>query len=94
MRREDATDEPGVWVRLTLDIGGSMTGFAPGADSPNDFWTVFKTQLVRLEHAIHVRSDGTRRRYDTIYVNRDRILLADVATDLTGDSFHEEALDA
>jgi hypothetical protein len=93
MMRDDTTDEPGIWVRLTLDTGGSMTGFAPGADSPNDFWNVFKTQLVRLEDAVHVRRDGTRRRYDTIYVNRERIVLVDVATDVAGETFNEEAVD-
>lgn len=94
MRREDTTQEPGIWVRITFDGGGSLTGFAPGADSPNDFWSVFKTQLVRLEDAVHVRPDGSRRRYDTIYANRERILLVDVAQDTAGEDFNEEAVDS
>lgn len=94
MRREDTKDEPGIWVRITLDTGGAVTGFAPGADSPNDFWSVFKTQLVRLGDAIEIRADGSRRRYDTIYVNRDRIVLVDVATDVSGNEYNEEPVDA
>ena len=102
MRRKDATSEPGIWVRMWLDTGSTLTGFAPGADSPNDFWTVFKTQLVRLEDAVEVRRDRSKRQFSTIYVNRDRIVLVDVAADVTSDttgevtdaSFHEEPLDS
>jgi hypothetical protein len=79
MRRKEASDEPGIWVRIELDGGSTITGFAPGAESPNDFWSVFKTQLVRLEHARERTRGGKRRIYATIYVNRDRIVLVDVA---------------
>lgn len=92
MRRDDTTSEPGIWVSLALDTGGTITGFAPGADSPNDFWTVFRTQLVRLEQAVEVRRDGAKRKFDTIYVNRDRIVLVDVAQGNDGESFHEKAI--
>lgn len=91
MRREDTSGEVGIWVRLSLDTGDVLTGFAPGADSPNDFWSVFKTQLIRLEQAVEVRRDRSKRRYETIYVNRDRIVLVDVAE---GDEFHDAPIDA
>jgi hypothetical protein len=94
MRREDTSGEIGIWVRLSLDTGDVLTGFAPGADSPNDFWSVFKTQLVRLEQAVELRSDHAKRRFDTIYVNRDRIVLVDVATSTDGADFHEAPLDS
>lgn len=93
MRREDTTREPGIWVRLTLDTASSLTGFAPGADSPNDFWSVFKTQLVRLEQVVEIRKDGAKRQYGTIYVNRDRIVLVDVASSDDDPSFHESPVD-
>ncbi|MCE9637543.1 MAG: hypothetical protein K8T90_17725 [Planctomycetes bacterium] len=85
MRRKDTTDEAGIWVRLELDNGATLTGFASGADSPNDFWSVFKTQLIRLEEAWETAPGGTRRNYPTIYVNRDRIVLVDVVEPESGE---------
>ena len=85
MRRKDTSEEPGIWVRIELDTGATLTGFASGADSPNDFWSVFKTQLIRLEDAWETARGGTRRSYPTIYVNRDRIVLVDVVSPEPGD---------
>ncbi|MCG3135636.1 MAG: hypothetical protein HMLKMBBP_03357 [Planctomycetes bacterium] len=71
------TDQKGIWVRITLDNGARMTGFATGADSPNDFWIVFKTQLVKLAEA-RVEWPGKKPKdYPVLYVNRDRICLVD-----------------
>lgn len=79
MAKERGGSEKGVWVRLTLDTGASILGWAPGADSPNDFWTVFKTQLVRIEQVRETPPKGRTRDYPFLYVNRDRIVLVDVA---------------
>ena len=79
MRRRNAAPGPGIWVRIELDSGATITGFAPGAESPNDFWTVFKTQLVRIEEARETRRRGGRRDYPALYVNRYRIVVIDVA---------------
>jgi hypothetical protein len=81
MRRKDTTGEPGIWVRIELDTGAMITGFAPGAESPNDFWTVFKTQLVRLDEVREIPRGGTRRDFPTLYVNRDRIVVVDVESE-------------
>ena len=67
----------GIWVRLTLADGSALRGYAPGAESPNDFWSKFRTQFVRLEHAERAE-DGGRPVDATVYVNRDRIVLAEV----------------
>lgn len=67
----------GIWVRLTLADGSVVRGYAPGADSPNDFWSKFRTQMVRLEQA-HRPGTNTPDEAETIYVNRDRIVLAEV----------------
>lgn len=67
----------GIWVRLTLEDGSVLRGYAPGAESPNDFWSKFRTQLVRIEDAEVERGPATK---DTpaLYVNRDRIVIAEV----------------
>ncbi len=65
----------GIRVRLTMDNHTSVTGFASGAESPNDFWAKFRTQLVRLDDATLERADGATEGHPTLYVNRDRILL-------------------
>ncbi|MFN0006709.1 MAG: hypothetical protein ACKVXR_02285 [Planctomycetota bacterium] len=71
------TEEKGIWVRLVLEDQTRVTGFAPGAESPNDFWTVFRTQLVRL-HQVEVQRPGKKARpFEVIYVNRDKIVLVD-----------------
>ena len=67
----------GIWVRLTLVDGSVLRGFATGADSPNDFWSKFRTQMVRLEEA---QRPGTNAPAEasTIYVNRDLIVVAEI----------------
>jgi len=94
MANPPSPKQPGIWVRISLDTRATLTGFAPGADSPNDFWTLFKTQLVRLHDVIELRPDGVKRRYDMLYVNRDRIVLVDVAEGNDRDHFHEQPVDA
>ncbi len=71
-------DEMGIWVRTTLMDGVEVTGFASGAESPNDFWSKFRTQMVRLTHAREVPPRGEVREHETIYVNRDQIGLVEV----------------
>lgn len=73
------TDNRGIWVKLVLDGGIRVTAFAPGADSPNDFWTVFKTQLVRLHDVEVVHPRKKAQSYPVLYVNRDKIVLVDAA---------------
>ena len=67
----------GIWVRLTMVDGSCVRGYAAGADSPNDFWSKFRTQMVRLEEAERV-GEGPELDGPTVYVNRDRIVLAEV----------------
>ena len=74
------SDETGIWVKLILDDGTVVTGFAAGADSPNDFWTTFKTQLVRLNDVHVTRPQHDTRDYPTLHVNRDKIVLVDTAS--------------
>ena len=50
----------------------------PGAESPNDFWTTFKTQMVRVDRATEQLSNGQTFEHATLYVNRDKIVLASV----------------
>lgn len=66
----------GIWVRLTMVDGSCVRGYAAGADSPNDFWSKFRTQMVRLEDVEHEGVDPPLG--GTIYVNRDRIVMAEV----------------
>lgn len=68
----------GIWVRLTLADRSQVTGFASGADSPNDFWSKFRTQLVRLDDAQLTIGTEEATRAATLYVNRDRILVIEV----------------
>ena len=74
-------DGEGIWVRLTLTGDAVINGFAAGAESPNDFWTTFKTQLVRLTSVQVKRADGDVRQHSSLYVNRDSIVLAEVDAD-------------
>lgn len=74
-------DERGIWVKMVLDGGIRISGFASGADSPNDFWTVFKTQLVRLSDVRVSRPGKKPIPYPTLYVNRDKIVLVDATQD-------------
>ncbi|MGH7162019.1 MAG: hypothetical protein ACREID_00940 [Planctomycetota bacterium] len=69
-----AVSESGIWVRFVLEGGVEISGFVVAADSPNDFWVTFKTQLVRVEHVRERLPSGKEVRHDTVYVNRDRIL--------------------
>ena len=66
--------DEGIWVRLTLSNGVEITGFATGAERPNDFWTKFRTQLVRLDKVNSGRPTGE----ETRYVNRDHIVVVDL----------------
>ena len=71
-------EDEGIWVRVSLDNGSQITGFAAGAESPNDFWTKFRTQLVRLDYSRHVGDHSNGASGDTLYVNRDHILLIEM----------------
>lgn len=71
-------DEAGIWVRLVLDDSTEVTGFVSGAESPNDFWTFFKTHLVRLEGVVETPANGKKIGHKALYVNRDRIALVGV----------------
>ncbi len=72
-------DNQGIWVRAWLDDGSQVMGFAIGAESPNDFWSKFRTQLVRLEEARITRADGEAKEQGALYLNRDRIVMVKVA---------------
>ena len=68
----------GIWIRLVLDGNSVLTGFVPGAESPNDFWVTFKTQLVRMDQAVGQLPSGKKIAHETVYVNRDYVMLAAV----------------
>ncbi len=76
--------DDGIWVTLMLDNGTEIAGFAPGADSPNDFGVTFKTQLIHLRTVQERRADGQVGSFADLYVNRDHILLAQI-TEPAGD---------
>ena len=67
----------GIWVRLTMVDGTSIRGYAAGAESPNDFWSKFRTQMVRLER-VRRAGDEDPDSHGTVYVNRDRIVTAEI----------------
>lgn len=75
-----ATDS-GIWVRLVIEGDTVLNGFVPGAESPNDFWVTFKSQLIRMERVTEELKNGTKLTHDRLYVNRDYILLATIATE-------------
>jgi hypothetical protein len=79
-----ATSESGIWVRLVIEGDTLVTGFVPGADSPNDFWVTFKSQLIRMERATEERKSGTKLTHDRLYVNRDQIILASIVSEPRG----------
>lgn len=68
----------GIWVRIVLDTGAEISGFVARAESPNDFWITFKTQLVRLERATETGADGRTNTHESLHVNRDRIVFVKV----------------
>ena len=71
-------EDEGIWVKVTLDNRSQLTGFAAGAESPNDFWSKFRTQLVRLDDARRVGDHSQGGAGETLYVNRDHILLVEI----------------
>lgn len=73
----------GFWVRLVIEGNSEITGYVAGAETPNDFWTTFKTQLVRVERAVEQLPTGRKTGHDAIYVNRDCIVLATVRPEPT-----------
>lgn len=80
----------GIKVALILDEGDRVEGFASGAESPNDFWSKFKTQCVRVDGARFVNTRGETSEHRALYVNRDRIRVAKIVTD-HDDSFGRRA---
>jgi len=75
------TTDAGIWVRLVIEGDTVITGFVPGADSPNDFWVTFKSQLIRMERVVEQLRNGTKLTHPRLYVNRDYIVLAAIATE-------------
>ena len=71
----------GIWVRLVIEGDTVVTGFVPGAESPNDFWVTFKSQLIRMERVTEELRNGTKVAHDRLYVNRDYILTAAIANE-------------
>jgi len=71
----------GIWVRLVIEGDTAVTGYVPGADSPNDFWVTFKSQLIRLERATEELKNGTKITHDRVYVNRDYVLIAKIVNE-------------
>ena len=71
----------GIWVRLVIEDDTVITGFVPGAESPNDFWVTFKSQLIRMERVTEELKNGTKTAHDRLYVNRDYILTAAIANE-------------
>jgi hypothetical protein len=74
----------GIWVRLVVEGDTVITGFVPGAESPNDFWVTFKSQLIRLERVTEELRNGTKLTHDRLYVNRDYVVLAAIANEPQG----------
>ncbi|HEX5137787.1 MAG TPA: hypothetical protein VFY93_12490 [Planctomycetota bacterium] len=74
----------GIWVRLVVEGDTVVTGFVAGAESPNDFWVTFKSQLIRLERVIEELRNGTKVTHARLYVNRDYVILASVANEPKG----------
>ena len=71
----------GIWVRLVIEGDAVVTGFVPGAESPNDFWVTFKSQLIRIERVTEELKNGTKLTHERLYVNRDYILTAAVVNE-------------
>ncbi len=70
--------DDGIWVKVTLHDRSQITGFAAGAESPNDFWSKFRTQLVRLDESRRVGDHSDAASGETLYINRDHILLVEI----------------
>jgi hypothetical protein len=70
--------EQGIWVRIITEGAIEVTGHVAGADSPNDFWTAFKTQCVHVDKAVETLPSGRKTGHDALYVNRDRIVAVSV----------------
>ncbi len=73
-------NEDGIWVRLTLNDGSIVAGFAPGADTPNDFWVKFRTQLVQLTDVTRTEAQGESSHVARLYVNRAAISVVELDT--------------
>jgi hypothetical protein len=73
--------DAGIWVRLVIEGDTVVTGFVPGAESPNDFWVTFKSQLIRMERVIEEPKGGAKISHDRLYVNRDYVILAAIANE-------------
>jgi hypothetical protein len=71
----------GIWVRLVVEGDTVITGFVSGAESPNDFWVTFKSQLIRMERVTEELRNGTKLSHDRLYVNRDYIVTAAIASE-------------
>jgi len=69
----------GIWVRLIVEGDTVVPGFVSAAESPNDFWNTFKSQLIRLERVTEELGNGTKVTHPRLYVNRDYVILASVA---------------
>jgi len=68
--------EQGIWLRLVVPGNTEITGFVVGADSPNDFFTTFKTHFVRVEQAVETQPSGRQYRHDLLHVARDSVVIA------------------
>jgi hypothetical protein len=75
------TTEDGIWVRLVVEGDTVINGFVPGAESPNDFWVTFKSQLIRMERVTEELKNGTKLTHDRLYVNRDYIITAAIVNE-------------
>jgi len=73
--------DAGIWVRLVIEGDTVLTGFVPGAESPNDFWVTFKSQLIRIERVTEELRNGTKQSHGRLYVNRDYIITAGIASE-------------
>ncbi len=73
-----AEAKEGVWMRIVTSGNAEITGFVPGAESPNDFWITFKTHMVRVENATEILQSGKKVGHQVLHVNRDAIAFASV----------------
>jgi hypothetical protein len=71
----------GIWVRLVIEGDTVVTGFVPGAESPNDFWVTFKSQLIRMERVTEELKNGKKAKHERLYVNRDYVLTAAITNE-------------
>ncbi len=66
----------GIWLRLVVSGNTEITGFIVGAESPNDFFTTFKTHFVRIEQAVETQPSGRQFEHALLHVARDSVMLA------------------